>query len=356
MRTVWIFAGTVLIGVAALTLRQLHQSSIGQYSRTGGFFGSQVRIDVCYAPHQEQAVAVAVEEVWARFADIHLRMSVYDPQSDISRINRLGFSEAVEVREDTYQLIADHIIYYRLSGGVFDMTIGPLLQLWKQSAEAHILPTTQEIIAAKASMGIDAVELLPDHRVRLKRSDIKINIDSIGDGYAADEAAAILRRHGLENFLIDSSGELYAGGQSCRGRPWRVGVQDPQDPAHLIDTLELRDMAVSTSGIYQRYYEIAGKRYAHIIDPRTGYPVQDIYSATVIGPSARMADFLSTSLCVLSPAEGVVLIDSFDGQYASMAVLTEPADRPRRVQSDHYAAFEALHNSTDAPLLVGTSK
>jgi thiamine biosynthesis lipoprotein len=325
--------------------RQVSPSGVMQYRKVGGFFGSQVKVDVCYAPEQEESVVKAVDEVWARFADIHVRMSVYDPQSDISRINRLASSQPVEVGADTYQLIADHLTYHRLSGGVFDITIAALIQLWKEKGQSHILPTQREIDAARVLMGIDAVELLADNRIQLKRPAVKINIDSVGDGYAADEAALILRAHGFDNFLIDASGELYAGGQSCRGRPWRIGVRDPNDSSFLVDTVELRDMAVSTSGTYERYYEVDGKRHAHIIDPRSGYPVRDIHSATVIGPSARFADFLSTTLCILSAEDGLELINSFDGRYASMVILTESAGGGRRVQSGRYADFQTASHS-----------
>lgn len=311
-----------------------------QYIKTGSFFGSYVKVDVCYTKDQEGELEKAMAEVWKRFADIHSRMSVYDLKSDILKINQ-AYDKPVNVGADTYRLIKDSIQYHRISSGAFDITIGSLIQLWKEKGDAHVMPTREEIQRAQKNSGIAAIKLLSGHRILLKKNGAKINIDSIGDGYAADEAARILRRYGFQQFLIDASGELFGGGVNCRGESWRIGIQDPVVPMKMTDIVSVRNLAVSTSGNYERYYEINGERWPHIINPRTGYPQRDVLSATVIAPTAQVADFLSTALCVLNPPQGQRLIDSLGDRYASLVIVQSPQGQIRKIYSRRYPSYRA---------------
>ena len=297
-----------------------------KFSESREMFGSVARLDVCYAPGQEQALEQTVAEIWLRFEDIHGRLSVYDPASDMNRINH-SFPDAVTVGADTWTLVSDAVYYHQLSGGEFDITIYPLLRLWKESEKAGVLPTNDQIRAVQELLGPDQFELLSKNQVRRLNPGAALTIDSIADGYAGDEAARILRAHGFSNFLVDTTGELYAGGRSCEGRPWRLGVKDPRDPfgGKMVDVLALRDMAVTTSGNYEHFYTIGEKKYSHVISPRTGFPREDIVSATVIAPNTEISDFLSTALCLLEPAKGAELVDSLGEGYASK-VLTDAGD------------------------------
>lgn len=303
---------------------------VKRFTKTGDFFGSYVKVDVCYQDRDQERLSAAIDEVWARFADIHKRLSVYDPASDINRINA-AYDEPVVVPADTYQLIKDAVGDNKLSGGVYDITLGPLIQLWKAKGKEGRMPASSEIAAARALVDMGAIELSGGNRIRLKRRGVKVNIDSIGDGFAADEAARILRDHGFRNFLVDASGELYGGGHSCRGGKWQIGITDPADTAKLIDVVEISNQAVSTSGSYERFYEIDGRRWSHIIDPRSGYPAEGVTSATVIAPSARFADFLSTAFCVLSPEESFAVIDPRGPAYAAMVVVQDPSGEIKKV-------------------------
>src|SRR3989338_3523342 len=217
-----------------------------KFSESRAMFGSVARLDVCYASGQEQVLEQTIAETWSRFEDIHGRLSVYDPASDLNRVNG-SYPDAVTVGADTWTLVNDAVYYSRLSGGEFDITIYPLLRLWKDSEKNGTLPTAEQIRAARQLLGAD----------------------------------------GFANFLVDTTGELYAGGHSCEGRPWQLGVKDPRDPfgCRMVDVLVLRDMAVTTSGNYEHFYMIGGKKYSHIISPRTGFPREDIVSATVIAPN-----------------------------------------------------------------------
>lgn len=311
-----------------------------RFSESKEFFASVVRLDVCYAPNQKEALDLAVAEIWERFADIHSRLSVYDPQSDLSRVNQ-SYPDAVTVGADAWTILRASLYYNRLSNGEFDVTIGPLLRLWKESEKNGVLPMTEQIHAVQKTMGPDKFELLEKNQVRRLHAQAQITIDSIADGYAADEAARILRAYGFANFLVDTSGELYAGGHSCRGRPWRVGVNDPRDPlrSSLVETVSLSDLAVTTSGNYEHFYTIAGKRYSHVISPLRGFPREAIVSATVIAPSAQFSDFLSTALCLMDPAQGIAMIERLGESHAAMILIDKGHGRLTRKTSRRYERY-----------------
>lgn len=315
------------------------QGALKQFTKTGEFFGAEVRLDVCYENREEAKLNQAVNTIWSRFADIHRRMSVYDPGSDINKINN-AYEDSVLVGADTYQLIKDSVSYHKISNNVFDISIGPLLMLWKESQKRNSLPSAEEIKAAQDKLGVAYIALLPDNHIRLVKQGMKINVDSIGDGYAADEAARILRNFGFENFLIDASGELYGGGKNCHGNLWRIGIRDPLDPVALMEVVYVSNAAVSTSGNYERYYEVEGQRFSHIINPLTGYPHNEILSATVIAPSAQFADFWSTALCVLNAEEGRKLTDSFNNDYASMVIVEEENGSTKTFPSRQFSQFQ----------------
>ena len=311
-----------------------------KFSESRAMFGSFVRLDVCYAPGQERALEETVAGIWTRFEDIHGRLSVYDPASDLNRVNH-SFPDAVMVGADTWTLISDAVYYNRLSGGEFDITIYPLLRLWKESEKIGALPTSDQIRAVQQLMGPDKFELLENNRVRVLNPGVQLTIDSIADGYAGDEAARILRARGFANFLVDTTGELYAGGHSCEGRPWQVGVKDPRDPfgGRVVDVLILRDMAVTTSGNYEHFYTIGEKKYSHVISPKTGFPREDIISATVIAPNTEISDFLSTALCLLDPRKGAALVDALGEGYASIVLIDTGDGRVTSKESRRYRRY-----------------
>jgi len=295
-----------------------------RFTKSGNFFASVVRVDACYNANQEKALVETVDEIWARLADIHWRLSVYDPASDMNRINH-SYPDPVTVGADTWLIIQDAVYYNQISAGEFDITIYPMLKLWNSSEKIGVLPTMDQIRLAQQSTGMDKFELLPRNQVRLLNAETKLTIDSIADGYAADEAARILRAHGFSNFLVDTSGELYAGGTNCEGRPWRVGVKDPADPvgAGVADVLALSNSSVTTSGNYEHFYTIQNKRYSHIISPKTGFPRNEIVSVTVVAPSTELSDFWTTALCLIDPDKGMGLIDALGEGYAGMVLVDD---------------------------------
>ena len=310
-------------------LRKYHESRFLMWTT--------VQLDVCYNSEQQKELELAVAKVWERMGEISWKLNVYDEKSDVAKINR-AYPAAVPVEKETYQVLKDALRYYQLTSGRFDVTVWPLIQLWRQSEQEHHLLSGEAMQRVLQILGSDKIELLPDESVRMKSPKTQIDLSSIIDGYAADVAKRILQAEGFSQFLIDTSGELYAAGKNCEGHEWRIGIRHPHKPDQMIGVIEIENQSVTTSGNYEKFYEIEGKRWSHILNPLTGYPEKGIASATVIGPNTEDSDALSTALCVLSPEKGIELINSLGEDWAAVLYL-EDGEKLQEVESRNFAKY-----------------
>ncbi len=316
------------------------QPPLGKYTESRFLLGAIVKVDVCYDEGSRGRLRDAYEEVWKRIEDIHWRMSVFDEKSDVMRVNN-SYPETVEVGKDTYELIKDSFNFFKVTAGVFDITVYPLIKLWKDAEKRESIPSPQEIQTVKGFLGARHVELLPENRVRLLNSHTKIDLNSIAEGYAADEAARILRTRGYHDFLVDAGGDLFASGHNCEGKPWGIGIRNPQDPTQLIAVVNVVDQAVTTSGNYEHYYEIQGQKWSHIMNPITGFPQMEVSSATVIAPITKDSDVLSTALCILNGPRGISLIDSLGRGYASYVLIKDSAGHYKEYMSKNFLQYRS---------------
>jgi thiamine biosynthesis lipoprotein len=307
-----------------------------KYSETKLLMGTYAQLDVC---ESAQNIEDAYTHVWERLEDIAWRMNVFDERSDVARINSAQFEPAY-VGRDTYYVLERSANYSKTTGGAFDITVEPLIELWRDSADKNILPEQVQIDPVLAAVGSGNVELLSENRVRLKNPRTKIDLGGIAAGYAVDEAARIFREHGIMDFYIDIGGDLYAGGKNCAGRLWRIGIRDPRDRAKIIDVVEVSDRAVVTSGNYEKYLVIQGEQWSHIFDPRTGYPQKDVVSATVISEMAIDADAIATALCVLGSGDGTVYIDSLPEPFASLIIVRQESGEIQQFPSRQYSKYQ----------------
>ena len=301
------------------------------------YLGTDVSVTICYEVKEKDGAALAIKSVWQKFSDIHAHMNAFDPASDVSLLNSSS-GRAVIVHNDVDRLLKMSKNYVGMTRGVFDVTVGPLIALWSRSGKVGRIPTAEEIRETKKFVGAQQIELLGHSRVRIPQG-MRIDLGGNAAGFAADEAAEILRGAGLRNFLIDAGGEIYAGGRSCTGRPWRVGVHDPEGKNRLADVVELKDRALSTSGSYEKYIEINGERWPHIVNPLTGYPERGVVSATVIALHAVDADVLSTTLCILGPGPGLKLIEDLGDGYAAMMMTQDGLGGLKEHATKGYAVF-----------------
>jgi thiamine biosynthesis lipoprotein len=281
----------------------------GLYSATRLQMGTFVTIK---APnHDPERLRRAVSAAFERIEKIEDRLSVYRPHSELSRLNRTAGSKPSRISGELAHLIERSLHYSKGSGGAFDVTVGPLIRLWKKASTRGQPPAAEEISSALRSTGFKKIRLRMDPtEIRFLAPDLSIDLGGIAKGYAVDEAALILRKKGIENALVEAGGDIYALGGRDGTRPWRVGIRDPFGGKECIEVLLLRDKAVTTSGDYERAIVLKGKRYSHIIDPRTGRPAKGVSSVTVIAPSALEADALSTAISVLGVKEGLALAET----------------------------------------------
>ena len=230
-------------------------------------------------------------------------LSTYLPDSEISRLN-----EAAETAETTLSprfaaVLETALAISAATDGAYDVTVGPLVDLWGFGAGAgrDRVPAAAEIEAALARVGVGRIDWDPSSAVLRKPAGVRIDLSSIAKGYAVDRLAALLAAAGLEDFLVEIGGELRVQGERPGGGPWRLAIESPRPSAgRVIDALALTSGAVATSGDYRNYFEVDGQRYSHLVDPRSGYPVaHELVSVTVVHEDCMQADAWATALIVL---------------------------------------------------------
>jgi len=255
-----------------------------------------------------RTASAAVEAGYSRLEDVNRLMSDYVDDSEIGRLNRFAGGPPLPVSAETYECVRRAVEFGRLTGGAFDLTCRPLIELWRKAAARGRLPTDPELAEARSRVGWDRVRLDTQARaIALPQAGMQIDLGGIAKGYALDLAAEAMRKAGAQAALVEVGGDVVAAGCSPEGRPWRVGVKHPFQTGLLL-VLELSDRAVATSGVQQRFFEIEGRRFSHIVDPRTGQPARQAPSVTVIAQDGITADAWATALSVLSVEEGRQLL------------------------------------------------
>lgn len=247
--------------------------------------------------------------------DIEEKMSVNIEDSEVSRINSNAGIKEVKVSEDTYFVIKKAIHYAKLSDGLFDISIGPLVKLWGIGTESAHIPSQQEI--TRAMLKIDYNNILVDDQfmtVKLKTKGMAIDLGGIAKGYAADKLVQYLKSRNIQSAIINLGGNVYALGSNVNSRPWRIGIQNPfKERNTSAGIVKVSDKTVVTSGIYERYFEKDGKIYHHILNPFTGYPADnDLAGVTIICESSIHADALSTAVFIKGKDKAVDFLKNLD--------------------------------------------
>jgi len=242
--------------------------------------------------------------------DIDLQMSTYREDSEISRFNQSRSDEWVPVSADIATVVSEAQRVSELSGGAFDITVGPLVKLWGFGPDLRApgVPTDSAINAAREKVGFRKLEVRQDPpAIRKTNPLVEIDLGAIAPGYAVDRLAGYLKSVGLRDYLVELGGEVRATGRRPDGHPWRVAIEEPTNEYGEIQTLvELNGEGLSTSGSYRNFFEIGGRRYSHEIDPHTGWPASHkTVAVAVVAPTTMTADALSTAMVVLGEEEGL---------------------------------------------------
>jgi thiamine biosynthesis lipoprotein len=246
--------------------------------------------------------------VFAEIRRIENLLSKYKPESELSRLNCTG---KLQVSPETFFVLKKAKEFWQASSGAFDITVGPLVDLWGFTDKHFRIPEDNQIKETLRQVGSDKIILQEaDSVVEFQLSGMKIDLGAIAKGYALDCAAKKLKEAGITRCLLNAGGQVYALGDKY-GLPWKVAVRPPRRQK-VSSHLELRNQSASTSGDYEQYFLKKRCRYSHILDPRTGYPAHSGISAvTVVAPEALVADALSTAIFVLGEAGGRKLLDKF---------------------------------------------
>lgn len=263
-----------------------------------------------------------VAKVFTVMDDLEELLSRFVYGSEIAELNRRA-GQWVTVSPITLEVIELGLEMGDLTGGIFDITIGAVLDLWGFGSGQYRVPSGEEIAAALATVDYTKVEVdKAQGQVRIPAGTV-LDLGGIAKGYIIDAGTAILRDAQVERSIINAGGDISVIGRRPDNLPWRVGVQNPENPAEIRWILPLDDESVVTSGDYQRYFLVDGQRYHHIIDPRTGFPARELTSVTIVGENSATCDALSTAIFVLGWEEGRALVENLPDVEAIIVSSTD---------------------------------
>jgi len=250
--------------------------------------------------------------------EINKTFSMFDPESRLSLFNRLEIGKNMKIPSDFYFVLLTSQNLYHLTHGAWDGTVKPLVDLWGFGTRKgeNKIPDPSEITLALSKTGFHRIRLSENHTVS-KDADVSLDLSSIAKGYGVDAVASLFISSGIQDVLIEIGGEIYAGGKNKKGELWSVGISRPDKDSSkqdLYKIVRLSNQAIATSGNYRNFFEMNGKTYSHIIDPKTGFPVDNhIVSTSVISKDCAFADGLATALMVMDVEESLRLVNSFEG-------------------------------------------
>ncbi|MAI40954.1 MAG: FAD:protein FMN transferase [Candidatus Azotimanducaceae bacterium] len=261
------------------------------------------------------------EKIKFELKRINTIMSTYIKSSELSLLNKSPVGNSIQISEDLTELLSLSHDIYKLTDGAFDVTVGPLVNLWGFGPEgdARDIPTPKEIAQQMQRIGFNQLQL--EGQTAYRMDDIYIDLSGIAKGFAVDRVAALIKEHSYADYLVEIGGELKVGGNNGEGKPWSIAIEKPEVlQRSIFRTLPLNNLGIATSGDYRNYREINGQRYSHLIDPRTGMPItHQLVSVTVLNPSTAFADGLATGLSVLNYKEAMKI--AVEQKYAVLFII-----------------------------------
>ncbi|MCA9188898.1 MAG: FAD:protein FMN transferase [Pirellulaceae bacterium] len=265
-------------------------------------------VTITFYADDEATANRAATAAMARIGALDRRLTDYDPRSELSRLSASSPTRSdasgrwLPISGDLWTVLDAARRIGEDSDGAFDITVGHLTRLWRRARRKHQLPDPLDLAAAEQSVGFEHLQFDEAHRqVRLRKPEMRLDLGGIAKGYAADQALMELKRSGVRQALVNAAGNLALGDPPPGSIGWRIVLAPDGDPTAFPESVTLKNCGVATSGDIWQFLELDGKRYSHILDPRTGVGLTTQASATVIAPSAMLADALATTACVLGP-------------------------------------------------------
>jgi thiamine biosynthesis lipoprotein len=298
-----VFARGVRRGIAVST------GHGGWVAREESIMGTAIRVEL-WSAGRSQGVE-AIDAVMDEMYRIDRAMSPFKPNSELSRINRHAAAMPMRISDEMFGLIERACRFSELSGGAFDITYAAVGHLYDY--RERIKPSDEAITAARAAIGWRHLVLDRAHRtLHFAREGVRIDLGGFAKGHAVDRGAAILRAHGIRHAIVSAGGDSHVLGDR-RGRPWTIAIRHPRKPGEVVAVLPLEDVAISTSGDYERYFDADGVRCHHLIDPKTGKSPSSVQSVTILAADGLTTEALSKSVFVLGIEQGMRLIESHGG-------------------------------------------
>jgi thiamine biosynthesis lipoprotein len=268
--------------------------------------------EVTLVTRDEARARKTLAEIFARVERLEALVSTWDPNSQVSRLNRAAGQGPVPVSARVARLLRLGVDYAGTTRGSFDVTVGPLVDLWTEAASRGSLPTAQEIASARARVGSEHLRVQGEDRAELLRAGMRIDLGGIAKGFALDLVRPLLARRDIQGALLSfGQSSTLALGRPQEGPGWRLLARGPGE--RFLGVLELEDQALSVSGSLGQWVEIGGRRFGHVIDPRTGLAATQRREALVLAPEAALAEALSKALLVLGEREGIALVAAQPG-------------------------------------------
>ena len=296
----------MIICLVLLPGRSLISSEMERFVFVEKHMGADFRL-VLYVTTEKaarQAAEMAYKEV-QRLNDI---LSDYEAESELSKLSETaGSGKLIPLSEDLWTVLSASQRLSHQTKGAFDVTVGPCVRLWRIARFRRTMPKAEKLSQGHKAVGFRHLKLFPEKRAaRLDAPNMVLDLGGIAKGYAADRALAILREQGMRSALVDAGGDLALGDPPPGRKGWRIEIGGRKHPD--LPALELANCAVATSGDVEQFVEVDGKRYSHLIDPRTGIGLTTRLQVTVVAPSGMQADSLASTLNVLGPGKGSVLV------------------------------------------------
>lgn len=287
-------------------------------------------ITINVAADSKEQAENAMDKAFEEIEKIDKLINFFSDKSELAEINRKAGLAAVKVSPDTLELIEKAVYAAEKTYGAFDVTIGPESSLWDFPAKKK-----PDAVTIRKNLNLVNYKWIVTDKVKstvyLREKGMLIDLGGIAKGYAADKAAEVLKRNGIKGGLVSCAGDIRAFGLKPDGKGWMIGIRNPRMKGkddEIMATIELKDMAVSTSGDYERYFILDGKRYHHILDPKTGYPAEGTISVSVVAPYGVYTDSFSTAVFILGPEKGMQVLQQmgFEGVFvdSSQKILTTP--------------------------------
>lgn len=282
-------------------------------------------IEILLFSDEEERSHRAALQAFQEIRRIEQLMSPYVETSDLSRLNRAAGKGWVHLSPETIEVLREGLALSERSAGAFDPTIAPLVALWRKAREKELPPSPEDVRRILPLVDFRNLSLDSKGRAFLKKKGMAIDLGAIAKGYAVDRASDLLIRLGYPDHLINAGGDLKARGLK-KNLPWSIGIQHPRETDKVLAILHLSDAAVATSGDYEKYFLHQGRRYHHLLNPKTGYPAEGCQSATVVAQSATLADGLATAVFISGPEQGYALCQQIE---AVQCLIVDEAGRLR---------------------------